>query len=209
MCLRDVPIAKGFAHHRAVLGLGQRIVIAAPGARFGELHPQLLQQLRHLMIDVLRAIVGMKAQDAKRKLLEHLFDHRQQISLADALATAHHLPLRHAIDSVDVIDAFEAIPITLVHAVDADEPRATLGCRRFAHADAVVGGPRALAHDALFGVGGAGAQVVQVRDRDASQALEARIGIDGKGAAQQVCCGRSREGVELAVHFGQQGHTRV
>jgi hypothetical protein len=36
-------------------------------ARLGELDAQLLQQLGHGVVDVLRAVIGVKAQDDKRK----------------------------------------------------------------------------------------------------------------------------------------------
>jgi hypothetical protein len=45
-----------------------------PGARLGELDAQFLQQCGDLVIDVLRAIIGMESQDDKRKALQQLPD---------------------------------------------------------------------------------------------------------------------------------------
>ena len=76
VALRDVFVAEDLAHHRAILGLGQAVVVAAARAAARELDAQLLQHRCNAMVDVLAAVVGMKAQDLERKLLEHLHDHR-------------------------------------------------------------------------------------------------------------------------------------
>ena len=52
------------ADHPAVLGLGQPIVVGMARPGFGEFGGQFVEQLGHLAIDVLRAVVGMKAQNA-------------------------------------------------------------------------------------------------------------------------------------------------
>jgi hypothetical protein len=104
-----------------------------PGAGLGELDAQLLQQQGHLVVDVLGAVVRMKSQDHKRKLLQQLPDDRQQRGLADLLTRGNELKLGHAVHRVDVIDPLPAILITLVHTVDADiaRPPIRLGARRW------------------------------------------------------------------------------
>ena len=72
--LRNMAVAQVFAHDRPVFGLRQPVVVAVPGSGFGELHTQLLQELGHCVIDVLRAVVRVKAQDLKRKAFEQGFD---------------------------------------------------------------------------------------------------------------------------------------
>ena len=52
----------------------------AVGAALGELDQQLLEQLGHSVVDVLRAIVGMKPQNPKGKLVQDRFQHRQQMA---------------------------------------------------------------------------------------------------------------------------------
>ena len=81
--------------------------------------------------------------------------------LADDLHGGNHLPLRHAIHRVDVVQALDAVLIALVHAVDADEARATLGGGRLACADGGgLGGLGLGQHHSLGAVASAVAQVV-------------------------------------------------
>jgi hypothetical protein len=57
MATRDMGIAEVLAHHRAVFGLGQGIIVGASGAGFGEfLDVQLFQQGGDAVVDVLRTI---------------------------------------------------------------------------------------------------------------------------------------------------------
>ncbi len=63
------------------------------------LDAQLFQPLRDLMIDVLEAIVGMKAEDQERKLRHAQPEHRQKECLIDALHTGLDLPRAHGIDT--------------------------------------------------------------------------------------------------------------
>ncbi len=81
------------------------------------------------MVDVLRAVVGMKAQDAEREALDQGFEHRQQERLADALDRADALELGDFIDPIDVVQALDAVQIALVDGIDADEAGAALGAR--------------------------------------------------------------------------------
>ena len=141
VALWDVFVAKELAHHRAVLGLGQAVVIAAPRAAAGELDAQLVQQLDYPVVDVLAAVVGVEPQQLEGKLREHLLDDGQQVGLGDGLHAGHHFPLRHAVHRVDVVQALGAVQVALEHAVDADEARAAFGSWGTAHTDgtALVG----------------------------------------------------------------------
>ena len=56
----------------AVLGLHQAVVAALPGPAFGLFDEQLFKQLGNRLVDELRAVVGVEAQDAKGKLTQHV-----------------------------------------------------------------------------------------------------------------------------------------
>ena len=88
--------------------------------------------------------------------------------------------------------------------MDADETRAPIGQRGTPRADRVGAGSGLGAQHALTLVGAAGAQVVQMRDRQLAQALEARVGIHRERALQQVAGRRAGQGGELTIHLGQQ-----
>src|ERR1035441_483979 len=104
----------------------QRIVLAAAGAALGEFDHQFVEQLRHPVVDVLRAVVGMKTHDLEGKLMQYGFQYRNQKLFADLADAAHDLPLRHRIHRVDVVHALGSIPVPLMHRVDAQEPRTAL-----------------------------------------------------------------------------------
>jgi len=69
-------IAEVLAHDAAVLALDQGIVVGLARARLGELADlQLVEQGGDAMVDVLRAVVGVKAEDGEGKVAEQLFEH--------------------------------------------------------------------------------------------------------------------------------------
>src|SRR5258706_15209090 len=84
--LRDMPVTEMFAHDGPILRFGQTVVVAVPGARLGELDPELVEQPGYLVVDVLRAVVGMKPQDHEGKLCKDLSQHWQQERLRELLA---------------------------------------------------------------------------------------------------------------------------
>jgi len=92
------------AHHRSIFALHQGVVGRAAGAGLREFHQQLVQHFLHLMIQKLRAVVTVEPHNAKGKLMQHRLQHRDQIPLADGFYAPDHLPLRHRVHSVDVID---------------------------------------------------------------------------------------------------------
>ena len=65
--LGDMRVAQVLADDRTVLRLGEAIVVGMTRARLGEFGRALVEHTGHLVIDVLRSVVGMKAQDAKRE----------------------------------------------------------------------------------------------------------------------------------------------
>jgi hypothetical protein len=115
------------AHDGAILRFGQRVVVAVPRPRLGELDVDLVEQLGDLIIDVLTAVVRVKATHGEREAVEQGAQHRQEVVLADALDRGDELELGDGIDGVDQVDALEAIQVALMHAVDADEAGAALG----------------------------------------------------------------------------------
>lgn len=132
--LRNMLVTEVFSHDGPVLGFGQTVVVAMPGARLGELDPELVEQLGHGVVDVLRAVVGMKAQDREGEACKDLFQHGQQECLGQALAGGDDFVLGNA-SSVDVIHPLDAVLIALMHTVDANESGASIGGGCAAHSD--------------------------------------------------------------------------
>ncbi len=102
--LRDMAVAQVFAHDGAVLGFRQAVVVAVPGARLGELDVELIQEFGHGVIDVLRAVVGMKAQDNEGEADQELLKDRQEVGFGEALAGGDDFQLGDAVHGVDVIE---------------------------------------------------------------------------------------------------------
>ncbi len=61
----DVSVADVFADHRAVLGLYQAVVATLPGAAFGLLDAQFIEQPGDGGVDKLAAVVGVEAANRK------------------------------------------------------------------------------------------------------------------------------------------------
>src|SRR5580658_6578529 len=129
--LRYVAVSEVFSHDRAVLRLRLGVIVGLARARLGLLLDEhLVQQRGDALVDVLRAIVTVKAADDERKTAQQLLEHRDQVRLAEALTRTHRLELRDAIHRIDVIDALQAVPIPLMHAVDAQESGSVVRSRR-------------------------------------------------------------------------------
>ena len=58
--LRDVAVAHGLAHDRAVLAFGERVVVGMTRARFGEFDAEFLKHSCGFIVDVLGSGVGME-----------------------------------------------------------------------------------------------------------------------------------------------------
>ncbi len=93
--------------------------------RLGLFDEQFAQQTRHVVVDELAAVVGMKAANREGELLQQGFQHRHQPQFGDLRGGGHNFPLRHLVDGVDVIQPFASILIALMHGVDAEITRAS------------------------------------------------------------------------------------
>jgi hypothetical protein len=63
------------------------------------------------VIDVLRAVVGVEAQDTEGKALDQRFEYRDQESFRDPLDRTDALELGDLIDQIEVIQALDAVQI--------------------------------------------------------------------------------------------------
>ncbi len=125
----DVAEADVLADDGSVLGFHQAVVPGVMRPRLGLFDQQLVQQTRHVVVDELAAVVGMKAADHEGELFEQRFQHRQQPEFGDLRGRGHDLPLGHLVDGVDVIQPFASILIALMHGVDAQVSRRALRLR--------------------------------------------------------------------------------
>ncbi len=55
------------------------------GSGVGQFDQQFIEQGNHVLVDIHRAIVGMEGKNHKRKLIEEVFQHRNQVPFADCL----------------------------------------------------------------------------------------------------------------------------
>lgn len=84
----------------------------------------------------------MKSEDDERKPFQQLLDDRQQVRLADLLASGDQLELRHTIHRIDVINPLHPILIALMHAVYPDVARHAIGLGGAAASDGDAAWPR-------------------------------------------------------------------
>ena len=98
--------------------------------------------------------------------------------------------LRHTVHRVDVVHAFYAVQITLMHAVYADVARHSVWLRGTALADGNAGGARLAPVPPFVLVRLAPAQVVKVGNRDARQPFKAGITKKQKSAFHKLLGGR-------------------
>ena len=68
--LANVAVTQMFPDDRSVFGFDQGVVIAVPGARFGQFDQEFLEELDHMLIDVFRAVISMKFKDAQGELIQ-------------------------------------------------------------------------------------------------------------------------------------------
>ena len=136
---RDMGVAEVFSHNRAVLALGQGVVVGTPGPRAGELPDvQLVEQPGDLMVDELRAVVGMEAFDDEGERAKEGFEHREQEVFADALHRSDELELCDLVDQIDVVQALGTVEVALMDGVHPHDTGTALGVRSASLADADV-----------------------------------------------------------------------
>ena len=118
--MRDGAVAQVLAHNAPILRLSLGVIVAVPGARFGvRFDAQLVEYLRDVAVDVLRAIVGMKSLDDEGEAVQERFQHRDEECLANSLAGGDPCVLSHTVYGIDRVDARDAVPIALMNAVHA------------------------------------------------------------------------------------------
>ena len=101
----------------------------------------------------------MEAEASEGELSQQVFQHRDQIVLADALGGANDLKLGDLIDGVDVIDALEAIEVTLMDGIDAQIAGPAIGLRFAPLGDGGAHRPGLVHAHPLAGIGGGAPQL--------------------------------------------------
>ena len=207
--LGDVVVAEVVADDGAVLALHQGVVVALASPRLGELADvQFVEQRGDLMVDVLRAVVGMKAHNLKRIGVDEGFEHRNEEALGDRLHGADVLVLGDLVHGVDVVHPFRPIEVALVDGVHAHESRLPVGAGLAALCDGHGSGSGLGEHGTLAPIGARLAQVVQVSVRQSRQTLEASIAEDLELPAKHRASGRGASLPQRRVHLGEQAHVR-
>ena len=116
--------------------------------------------------------------------------------------------LRHTVHRVDVIHAFNAVQIALMYAVYADVARLSVRLRSAACADGYAGRVCLGPVPPFVLVRLAPAQVVQMGNRDARQALVARVAEHLVRTLHELLGGRPGQRAMQHIRLGQQGHVR-
>ena len=134
----------------------------------------------------------MKAQDDERETCQQLFEHGDQVCLADPFAGGHRFILCHAVHGIDVVEAFNAVLITLMHAVHAQVTGTVLRRWSTPRADRKAHGPGLGPHPAVTQIAATLTQIVQMGHRDHRQTLVAGFVKDRKGAFHELLGGWPR-----------------
>lgn len=71
--------------------------------------------------------MGVEALRGKRERCQHALQDRQRRVLGNALVAAGELVLGDLVDGIDVIDDLDLVEVALMHQVEANPVRATLG----------------------------------------------------------------------------------
>jgi len=186
-----VAVAKLFAYDRAVFAFDQGVVIAAAGAGLGEfVDLEFVEQRGDLAVDVRGTVVGVEAPDDKGKGEDEPLQDREQEAFADALDGGDELELGDLVDGVDEVQAFEAVQIALVNAVDAQIAGLALWPGFAALADGDGGGACLADGDPLALIGFGLAESVEVTVGNRRQARIARIAENPEGAFAEFLGGR-------------------
>ena len=97
-------------------------------AGLGEfLDAQLVEQHGDFLVDVCRAIVGMEAEDGAGEVRKECCQDWQQEVFRDPLDRVDELKLGDFVDEVDLVEALDAVQISLMDGIDAQEAWAALG----------------------------------------------------------------------------------
>src|ERR1019366_7394434 len=136
----------------------------------------------------------MESKDDERKSIQQLPDNRQQKGLANLLARGNEFHLCYTVHGIDVIHAFSAILIALVHAIDTDVAGHVIRLWRTALSDGDTRWMGLAPMPSLVLVRRASAQVVQMGNRDARQALETQITKHLRCPLHELLGGRAGQG---------------
>jgi hypothetical protein len=77
----------------------------------------IVKQCRNVAVNILGSVVGVEVENDVGETLQQRVEHGNEEYLADPLAGRHTFVLGHTVDSIDVIDPFHAVLITLVDTV--------------------------------------------------------------------------------------------
>ena len=158
-----------------------------------------------MTVDVLAAIVRVKAQHRKRQVIQYGSQCGQQKRLTDAGDRNDDLNLRDTVHDVDVINPLHALVIALVNTIDAQKTGTALRIGAFAHANGhrrAGGGGLGKVYPRLH-VTHAFAQVVQVRDRDVGQGREFDLAVHPDGPFGELLGGGPGERTVGTVDLDQ------
>jgi len=128
----------------------------------------------------LAAVIGMEAEDFEGEGVEGGGQGREQEGFGDIFDADDDFPLKDFIDHVDVVDALFTVEIALVHGVDADEPRATVGFWFSSDPDGNIDAFRFGDGEGASPVKAGGSQVVDVCGADFTESLKTDVAEKGE-----------------------------
>ena len=68
--LSDMAIAKVLFDDRTIFGSNQSVIVGVSSPGFGQFDQEFLEELDPMLIDVLGAVIGVKAKNNKRELIQ-------------------------------------------------------------------------------------------------------------------------------------------
>ena len=68
--LSDMAVAEVLSDDRPIFGFDQGVIVGVSSPGFGQFDQEFLEELDHMLIDVLGAVVGVKAKNNKRELVQ-------------------------------------------------------------------------------------------------------------------------------------------
>src|SRR5579864_2412260 len=124
------------------------------------------------MVEKLRPVVAMESQNPEGKLVQHRLQYGNQMSFADGFGAAHHLPMRHRVDRVEVIHSRLSVVLPLMNGVHTKITRPPFWVGLAALPDRYFAPLGVLNPHSDLPVSRRPPQVVDMRGRDARQPLE-------------------------------------
>ncbi len=178
----------------------------------GKFDQEFVEQFGDALVNVLGAVVGMKAFDDKKKLLQERFQYWDQVAFRDFLHRANDLKLGDLIDGIEVINPFNSVQIApgsslgqaLVDSIDSNIAGLVIGLRFASFAGR--GRLRTCLLNVLcYSLIGLGLpEVVQVRDGDLCKMLVFGLFKNKQGPLTQLFGGRPGQATVEGIHMCQQ-----